>query len=184
MKDDKRHINLEDNAHLMENPFGVERDYLKSLTEQIVNATQASESELEFNLHLKQNKMDVPSGYFDTLTNKIESRVLTEERTTKVVTLNSTVRFRWVGIAASLLLLASIYFGVSFSNDNLDELAEMSDESLIEFLGGNIELNEDLMADIADLDMILDEIYLDETSNLVGTFGDNPELEYDFDYYE
>ena len=104
MKDDKRHINLEDNAHLMENPFGVERDYLKSLTEQIVNATQASESELEFNLHLKQNKMDVPSGYFDTLTNKIESRVLTEERTTKVVTLNSTVRFRWVGIAASLLL--------------------------------------------------------------------------------
>ena len=60
----------------------------------------------------------------------------------------------------------------------------MSDELLIEFLGGNIELNEDLMADIADLDMILDEIYLDETSNLVGTFGDNPELEYDFDYYE
>ncbi len=186
MNNDKRHINLEEDKHLKEIPFGVEDNYFKSLTENILNGAKAAESDVEFNLHLKQNKMQVPEGYFDSLSKTIEDKVLVSEENLKpleVISINRKRNYRWVGIAASLLLLASIYFGISFNKEQ-DVLAEVSDEYLIEFLEDNTILNEEMMASITEIDMILDEIYAEETGDIALFVGDHPELDYDFEYYE
>ena len=188
MSDNKRHIDLEANKHLKENPFEVENGYFKGLKGQILNAAKASESEIEFNLHLKQNKMEVPDHYFASLADNIEQRIREQEASKesdiKVVSLQKRNEYKWFGIAASFLLVAALYFGISTSSTPTDGLAAVSDDVLLEYLENETELSEDLITNIEDIDIILDEIYMDETGDLTAMIGEHPELEYDFEYYE
>ena len=188
MSKEKRNINLESDKKLKDNPFSVSDGYFASLQENILNAADASESDIEFNLHLKQNKMQVPTDYFQSLSQKIESRIehskKIEQPETKIIDLPNRNRLRWVGLAASILLIASLYFGLPSKSAESDELALISDDLLIEFLEEETEFGEDMIASVTDIDQILDDIYLDETGNLGIMYEDNPELDYDFEYYE
>lgn len=189
MSNKKRHIELEADKHLKEYPFGVGNGYFNALTENILNAAQASESDLEYNLHLKQNKMQVPDGYFNSLSKRVEERVEQEMDSSVTISIAESkpkrTRLRWMGIAASLLLVASIYFGSLFTDTTpQDQLAEISDEFLIEYLETESNFSEELITDIADIDIILDEIYMDETGDLTALLNEHPELEYNFEYYE
>ena len=189
MNSDKRNIKLKKDEHLKQNQFNVEPEYFNTLTEKIMNGAKASESELEFNLHLKQNKLQVPNMYFDSLSQRIEDKLKNHEIGNQTFESSDLTRsrriknFRWLGVAASLFILASIYLGSPFIKSN-DELAEVSYEYLIEFLNENANLDEDLIANITDIDLILDEIYAQETGDLDLLLNEHPELDYDFEYYE
>lgn len=188
MSKQKSNIDLEANERLQQNPFEVENGYFNQLKDNILNAASASESQMEYNLHLKQNKMQVPNGYFQTLTGRILERIdegyKVKESETQVVVMPKPIPFKWISIAASLLLIASIYFGIHSGTRTSDELAALPDELLIDYLESNLSLGDELITDIAEIDIILDEIYWDETDKLSAALGEHPELEYDFEYYE
>ena len=115
---------------------------------------------------------------------RIREQEASKESDIKVVSLQKRNEYKWFGIAASFLLVAALYFGISTSSTPTDGLAAVSDDVLLEYLENETELSEDLITNIEDIDIILDEIYMDETGDLTAMIGEHPELEYDFEYYE
>lgn len=166
---------------LKRHPFQVEDGYFDGLSERISNAIDAEESDLKYNLHLKKAPFKVPEGYFNELPGAIETKLTAIDR--KEVKFYQRPMVRWLAVAASLALLITVYFNQPASKDS-DLLSNVSDETIISFLESENALDDDLFVDLEEIDSVLDAIYADEIGIFVNTIGDEPELEYDFEYFD
>ncbi len=169
-----------DNPELKKLPFQVEEDYFKGLSGRIMNAIDAEESDLKYNLHLKKSPFTVPENYFSELSDQIESKLVLEK---KKVRFFERPFVRWMSVAASLALLMTIYFNQP-SQTSTDILSSVSDETIISFLESENTFADDLFMNVDEIDSVLDAIYADEASSFVNTLIANPELEYDFEYFD
>lgn len=169
------------NEQLKKLPFEVEKTYFRGLQENIMNAAEAEDSDLKYNLHLKKSPFTVPKGYFDQLTDQIIDKTTQQ----KVVPIYKQSWTRWVAVAASLALLFVVYLNNRGLGSNSEQiLSEVSHDSIIEYLESENALVYDMLADLDDIDLILDNIYADETGDLADLIDGNPELEYDLEYFE
>jgi len=162
-------------------PFQVEDGYFDGLSERISNAINAEESELKYNLHLKKAPFTVPDEYFSGLTETIEKKLTTGIK--KEVSFYQRPLIRWMTVAASLVLMITFYFTRTGSTDS-DLLSSVSDETIISFLESENALGDDLLVDLGEIDSVLDEIYADEIGIFVNTIETEPELDYDFEYFD
>lgn len=169
-----------DNPQLKKHPFKVEEGYFNGLSERIMNAIDAEESDLKYDLHLKMSPFTVPKGYFDKLPNEIENRLNKEQQEVKFY---QRPLSRWLAVAASLVLLVTFYFNQS-NQAGTDLLSSVSDETIISFLESENGLNDELLLNLGEIDSVLDAIYADETGIFVNIMDTNPELEYDFEYFD
>lgn len=181
MKNKDYDSNPLDNPQLKKHPFQVEAGYFNGLSEQIMNAIDAEESDLKFNLHLKKSPFTVPDGYFDNLSSKIEAKLREEQKEVKFY---QRPLSRWLAVAASLVLLITFYFNQSDQAASTDLLSSVSDETIISFLESENGLSDELLLNLGEIDSVLDAIYADETSIFVNIMDSNPELEYDFEYFD
>jgi len=181
MKNKDYDINPLDNPQLKKHPFQVEAGYFNGLSERIMNAIDAEESDLKFNLHLKKSPFTVPDGYFDNLSSKIEAKLREEQKEVKFY---QRPLSRWLAVAASLVLLITFYFNQSDQAASTDLLSSVSDETIISFLESENGLSDELLLNLGEIDSVLDAIYADETSIFVNIMDSNPELEYDFEYFD
>lgn len=180
MKSKDQESKLLKSNKLKQLPFQVEESYFATLTENIINAAQAEDSELKYNLHLKKSPFTTPSDYFEQLPENIESRVLED---TKVVPLYQQTWARWIAVAASFALIATVYF-LNPKETTTTNWDDISNEAIITFLEEENGFSDELLINIEEIDSILDEIYADETSSFVGALDSNPELDYDFEYFD
>ncbi len=162
-------------------PFQVEDGYFDGLSERISNAINAEESDLKYNLHLKKTPFTVPDGYFGGLAETIEAKLTTIDK--KEVSFYQSPLMRWVAVAASLALLITFYLTRPDSTGS-DLLSNVSDETIISFLESENALGDDLLVDLEEIDSVLDEIYADEIGIFVNTIETEPELDYDFEYFD
>ncbi|MBO3698410.1 hypothetical protein [Roseivirga sp. E12] len=169
-----------ENLELKKLPFKVGEGYFNGLSERISNAIDAEESDLKYNLHLKKSPFVTPEGYFDTLSASIETKLSVGQKELKFYQRPLT---RWLAVAASLTLLITIYFNQPSSADS-DLLANVSDETIISFLESENGINDEFLISVEEIDSVLDAIYDDETGIFVNTLESNPELEYDFEYFD
>lgn len=169
-----------DNPQLKKHPFKVEGDYFDGLSERIMNAVDAEESDLKYNLHLKKSPFTTPTGYFDELPDRIASKLNETEKKDKFYERPVT---RWLAVAASLTLLLTIYLNKP-SQTSAELLSSVSDETIISFLERENALGEELLVNLEEIDSVLDAIYADETDIFVNALDTNPELEYDFEYFD
>lgn len=175
------HSNSLKNERLKKHPFKVEGEYFDGLTENIMNAVNAEESDLKYSLHLKKSPFSAPNGYFDKLSSNIEGKIAEE---VKIVPFYQQVSKRWIAVAASIALLAIVYFSLPKADSITTEWDGISDEAIIEFLESENSLVDDFLVDLDQIDSILDIIYADETDIFVDAALGNPELDYDFEYFE
>lgn len=169
------------NEQLKKSPFKVEKGYFRSLQENIMNAAEAEESNLKYNLHLKKSPFTTPEGYFDRLTDSIVDGANQKQS----IPIYRQTWVKWVAVAASLVLIMVVYFNTqnqSMVSEHI--LSEVSHDSIIEYLESENALIYDVLADLDDIDLVLDNIYADETGGLVNLIDGNPELEYDLEYFE
>lgn len=169
-----------DNPRLKKHPFQVEAGYFNGLSERIMNAIDAEESDLKYNLHLKKSPFTVPDVYFDNLSNQIEARLQKEQKEVKFY---QRPLSRWLAVAASLVLLVTFYLNQS-DQVSSDLLSSVSDETIISFLESENGLSDELLLNLGEIDSVLDAIYADEISSFVNIMDSNPELEYDFEYFD
>lgn len=172
--------NFLESSKLKQLPFQVREDYFTSLTDNIMNAAHAEDSELKYNLHLKNSPFTTPDNYFRQLPDRIESLALKE---TRVIPLFQQPWTRWVAVAASFMLIATIYF-LAPKEGSATNWNDISDEAIIAFLEEENGLSDELLINIESIDSILDEIYANETSAFAGALDSNPELDYDFEYFD
>lgn len=161
-------------------PFQVSEDYFVGLTDKIINAAHAEDSELKYSLHLKNSAFTTPDNYFDQLPDKILSKVREEH---KLVPFYQQTWTRWVAVAASLALIAAVYF-LAPQNTSITNWDDISSEAIITFLEEEDGLSDELLINIEEIDNILDQIYADETSSFANALDSNPELDYDFEYFD
>ncbi|MFY0592644.1 hypothetical protein [Roseivirga sp.] len=180
MKNKEHDNNPLKSKKLKQLPFKVKGDYFDALTENIMNAAEAENSDLKYNLHLKKNPLIVPNGYFSDLTNRIADRV---EKDTKVIPIYRQAWAKWSAVAACLALLVTVYFNTE-KQVNTDDWNDISSQSIISYLEEENALDADLLINIEEIDSILDEIYTTETSSFASALDDNPELDYDFEYFD
>lgn len=171
---------LLDQPKLQKHPFKVGDNYFNELSGRIMNAVDAEQSDLKYNLHLKKSPFTTPDGYFDELSRAIESKLEVEHKEVKFYQRPTS---RWLAVAASLVLLMVVYFNQS-NKTSSELLTNVSDETIISFLESENALNEELLVNVEEIDSVLDAIYADETSVFVNAIETNPELEYDFEYFE
>lgn len=165
---------------LKKHPFTVEEGYFNGLSERIMNAIDAEESDLKYNLHLRKSPFKAPKGYFDELSSSIESKLHAQPKEVKFYQRPIT---RWLAVAASLTLLVTLYFNQP-TQTSTDLLSSVSDETIISFLESENALSDDLLVSVEEIDSVLDAIYADETGIFVNAMETNPELEYDFEYFD
>lgn len=161
-------------------PFQVEEGYFAALTENIINAAHAEDSDLKYNLHLKKTPFTAPDNYFNQLPDRIEARVLKEN---KVIPFYQQTWTRWMAVAASIALIATIYF-LTPKETGATNWNDISSEAIITFLEEENGFSDELLINIEDIDSILDEIYINETSSFASALDSNPELDYDFEYFD
>lgn len=180
MKSKDHDSKLLENDKLKQLPFQVAEDYFVGLTDKLVNAAHAENSELKYNLHLKNSPFTTPDDYFTQLTNSIDSKVRKES---KVIPFYQQTWTKWVAVAASLALIASVYF-LAPQNTSTTNWNDISNEAIITFLEEESGLGDELLINIEEIDGILDQIYADETSSFASALDSNPELDYDFEYFD
>lgn len=169
-----------DKDSLKKVPFQVGDGYFNGLSDRIMNAVDAEESDLKYNLHLKKSPFTAPNGYFAELSASIEKGIIEETKQRKFYQQPLT---RWLAVAASLALLVTVYFNQP-TEVNSDLLSSVSDETIISFLESENGLADELLISVEEIDSVLDAIYDDETGIFVNTIESNPELEYDFEYFD
>ncbi len=181
MKNSNHDSNSLNDKRLRKHPFTVEDNYFNELTDNIMNAVDAEESDLKYNLHLRKSPFTTPNGYFEQLSNKIEGAIKQEP---KSIPLYQQTWVRLASVAASAIILATLYFTLPKTGVNNVNLDGFSDEAIIEFLESENALVDELLVNLDEIDSILDVIYEDETGVFVDAIQENPELEYDFEYFE
>jgi len=180
MKNEDQHKNPLQSQKLKKLPFKVEGDYFASLTENILNAAHAEDSDLKYNLRLKKTPLTVPDDYFAKLTDRIESNIHKE---IKVIPIYQRSWTRWLAVAASFALIVTTYFLMP-KEDNRNEWDGISSQTIISFLEDENALDDESLINIEEIDAILDDIYATETSAYASTLDSHPELEYDFEYFD
>lgn len=165
-------------------PFKVEDGYFSELTEKIVNAAEASESDLNFNLHLKKSPFKAPEGYFETLESKIHDRLNEEPAEEKTISLFRQTWVRWSAVAASIAIILAFYLGNPIGAETVSDELAVSDEAIIEYLDDSYGFSDELLASVEELESVLDGIYEEEAGIYMDFIGNDLELEYDFEYLE
>lgn len=177
MSDNPEHSRL-NNKNLKNTIFKVPEGYFDTLGDKIRQGIETEESELSNNQHLKQNIFTTPVGYFDQLSEKINKQV---EDEIKVIPL---YRQQWLKYAAAVVILAVAFFILPKNNPEPSEIANVSNEAIISYLEEQQAIQYELLSSIDGLGDVLDNMLTDETSAFSFAISDNPELEYDFEYFD
>ncbi|OEK05247.1 hypothetical protein [Roseivirga misakiensis] len=180
MKNKDHHNSPLNNGKLKQLPFKIKDDYFQSLTDNIMNAAEAESGDLKYNLHLKKNPLTVPDGYFADLSEKIIENVGIVEQ--KVVPLYQRSWVQFTAVAACIALFLTVYLNTE--KDTTSDWNDISSQTIISFLEEENALDADLLINIEEIDSILDDIYTTETSSFASALDENPELEYDFEYFD
>ncbi len=161
--------------------FEVPNGYFDKLNEKIISATKRTEEEgILGNETLKKNIYSTPENYFESLNSEILSKVKPE---TKVIPLYQTTWFRAVAAAVVLIMVALLSMPTKQLSES-DLLSEVSDEAIINYLEERQAIEYELLSSVEGLDAILDNMILEETSSYSFALNENPELDYDFEYFD
>lgn len=167
--------------HLKKNIFEVPEGYFDNLKEEIIlGACIEKEVDLDNNLELKKNIFSTPENYFEKLNSEILSKVKTE---TKVIPLYQTTWFKSVAAAVVLIIVALLTLPKNQINES-DLLSEVSDDAIINYLEERQAIEYELLSSVEGLDAMLDNMIMEETSNYSFALNENPELDYDFEYFD
>lgn len=178
---DKTPYNKLKEHHLKKNIFEVPEGYFSDLTEKLIRETSnEKEGLLHKNLELKENIFSTPENYFETLSSEILSKVNTE---TKVIPLYQTTWFKSVAAAIALIMVAWLAIPTKQVNET-DLLSEISDEAIINYLEERQAIEYELLSSVEGLDAMLDNMIFEETSSYSFALNENPELDYDFEYFD
>lgn len=176
MQNNSEHNELE-NPEMKGNVFQVPEGFFDQLHQVILNQ---SELELLNKKNLKENIFKTPEGYFDSSSKLILQQV---EAPNKVIPLYNRDWIRYAAAIAAIIIL--FIFGMkSDDTTSNNELANLSDEVIIEYLLDEEISNLDILASIDNGADLLDELFMDEMAALEYADYDNPEMEYDFEYTE
>lgn len=179
MSDKPLHNKLND-QHLKKNVFEVPEGYFKNLQERIT-----LEAELKFSgglkdEHLKKNIFLTPDGYFDALSDKISAVTETE---TKVVPMYRTNWFRYAAAAVVFIMVAIL--AIPKNNQSESELlGSLSNDAIIDYLEERQATEYEMLSSVNGLDAVLDNMIFEETAGYSFALNENPELDYDFEYFE
>jgi len=166
---------------LKKNIFEVPNGYFDKLNKKIISATKLTEEEsILGNEALKKNVFSIPENYFESLNSEILSKVKPE---TKVIPLYQTTWFRAVAAAVVLIMVALLSMPTNQVNES-DLLSDVSDEAIINYLEERQAIEYELLSSVEGLDAILDNMIMEETSNYSFALNENPELDYDFEYFD
>lgn len=182
MSKNSKHIKLEDNPKLAENVFQVPEGYFERLHDKLIEAAELEEGQLNSSEKLKKLPFEVPSNYFEELTASIMEKTIGAE--TKVIPLYGRTWFKWSAVAATLLLAVSFYFLLPKQGNTDNNLASVSDETIIEYLHLEDASGSDIFSDVDSLDLILDELIAEELDVYADVLSTNTELNYDFEYFD
>ncbi|WP_452611004.1 hypothetical protein [Roseivirga echinicomitans] len=167
--------------HLKKTIFEVPKGYFDELKEKIIFNT-GIEKEVSFDddLKLKENIFTTPENYFETLNSVILSKVKPE---VKVIPMYQKSWFRSVAAAAVIILVA--FFSIPKNTDvEGDLLSDISNEAIISYLEERQAIEYEHLSSVENLDAILNNMILEETSSYSFAFNENPELDYDFEYFD
>ena len=150
------------------NSFKIPENYLSNLEDIIVSKLNAEK------LNRNQLNKEIPSDYFENLEDRIFDRIATENKTKKVISINSNFRkIAMVAVAASLLL----YFGIVsvFNNSNSIDFNSVTANDINLWLDtDNILIsNEDITSVFSD-----DEINELSDNLLTTTYNDDEIIEF------
>lgn len=179
MSEKGKHIKLEDNSKLAENIFDVPEGYFNSLQNRLI---KNSESLLHQSEHLKELPFEVPANYFDELTDSIMDKTIGSE--TKVIPITRQLWFRVTAVAASLALVASFYFLLPNQSEADHSFADISNDTIIEYLNAQQNGQENLFEGLDSIDLVLDDIIAEELDVFADVLSTNTELNYDFEYFD
>ncbi len=183
MSNKGNHIKLNNNPKLAENVFDVPEGYFSDLSNKLMEAAELEESPLYKSDQLRQQPFEVPSNYFNELTENIISKTIGAEA--KVIPMHQQVWFKWSAIAAAIVMAVSFYFLMPTNRPEVDlSLAQISDDSIIEYLNTEESSQDDLYSDVESLDLILDDILADELDVFADLLSTNTELNYHFEYFD
>ena len=171
------------NKKLKENLFETPKGYFEGLHDKIMNRVKNHESQVSLDSpELRENIFKVPEGYFENLPSRVNDSIQ-KDSSTKVIPLHQKSWVRYA--AAAVALVAIIIFGVQSDDGLQDQLnAKVSDEAIIQYLYDEGINGLDILASVDGADVILEEFYTDEMNMYSNSEFDNPELEYDFEYFE
>ena len=177
------HIKLENHPELSKNIFDVPEGYFSDLNSKLMEAVEIEDSMLYQSDQLRSQPFEVPHNYFDELTANILIKTIGQE--TKLIPMYQQTWFKWTAVAAVLVMAVSFYFLSpirSFNNEA--SLAQISDDTIIEYLNSEENNHEELYSDVEFFDVILDDIIADELDVFADLLSTNTELDYHFEYFD
>lgn len=178
-----RNIKLEGNEKMSRNIFETPDGYFEKMAEQLNHKIEASASGIDVLPTAKELPFQTPDGYFTQLEQSIIDKTIAEE--TPVIPLYHHRWFQVTAVAASILFILGFYFiNPINSNQQSEELAEISDDAIIEYLHADQTAEEVLYEDLESLDLILDDIIAEELTAYSDALTANAELNYHFEYFE
>ena len=108
--------------------------------------------------HLKKNIFEVPEGYFSDLTEKL----IRETSNEKEGFLHKNLELK----------------------ENIFSTPENYFETIINYLEERQAIEYELLSSVEGLDAMLDNMIFEETSSYSFALNENPELDYDFEYFD
>lgn len=182
MSPEKRNIDLSKHKELKRNAFTVPDGYFEQLTQNIVSKTGQENPPLGEKVG-RQLPFQTPVGYFSQLEKNILAK--TTEKETRVLPFIQQSWLQWMAVAASLLLLTLFYFGSKNINASAsDELADISDTEILEFLNPSQASFEDYIWSHESADDILNAMIEEELSAYAEVLSRHTELNYEFEYFD
>jgi hypothetical protein len=176
----KRNDSPLNNKNLKKSIFTVPKDYFELLSEKVRSKISTEESELMKSSILRQNVFQTPDNYFENLKSSINARI--EQPESKVVPM---YKYQWLRYAAAAVILIGIaIFGLQKQQEDINLLAGVPDLAIIEYLEEKQAIEYDLLLSVTDLNTILDDMIIEETSSLSFAMGEHPELDYEFEYLD
>ena len=168
--------------HLKKPVFEAPEGYFDQLENKIKARVAEDASILSKEDKLNIPPFEAPEGYFEGFEERLQSKLAGEEEeseTTKVIPLYQRNWFRMA--IAAVLVMGFFLFKPPLPNDGgFDGLSE---ETMMAYLAEE-DINLDMIASLDGFDMAIDEILEEETADYDFDLGLDPELDYEFEYFE
>ena len=182
MSPKNKNIDLSQNEALRKTPFTVPEGYFEQLSQNILHKTISEEAGI-IDKAGQQVPFTTPPSYFNQLEKDILSK--TVAKATRVVPMVQQSWFRWSAVAASLLLISLFYFSrPSFTSDRSNDLANVSDTEILEFVNPSQASFEEYIWSHASADAVLNQMIEEELSAYAEVLSTHTELSYEFEYFD